>query len=225
MLDGSDDGLSPREAALARYATVLTARPWAVGRADVDDLAAQGFTPEQIEAATGVVAMFNYFTRVADASGIDFDYASPLPRFRIERDRDAVARPPRDSWPDIPPAPPFPSFDAVREAWTRWHAYVLDSDAPLPRGTRLLLARAAAEECCDRRRADELSAHAPATEAEHALDAFARDLSRTPWRMTPAHLDSLRRTGLPEPAILHAISVVAHQNSDSRRTLAHAAAS
>ena len=29
--------------------------------------------------------MFNYLTRVADASGIEFDYPAPLPAFQPER--------------------------------------------------------------------------------------------------------------------------------------------
>jgi hypothetical protein len=48
------------------------------------------------------------------------------------------------------------------------------------------------------------------------LDTFARKLSRIPWRMSPADLQALRDIGYPERAVLHAISVVALQNAESR---------
>ena len=48
------------------------------------------------------------------------------------------------------------------------------------------------------------------------LDIFARGLNRAPWRTSPAELQALRDTGCPEPAELHAISLVALQNAESR---------
>ena len=46
-----------------------------------------------MEAAAGVVWIFDYFTRVADASGIEFDYASPLPAFEPDSCQVPSARP------------------------------------------------------------------------------------------------------------------------------------
>ncbi|MFC4852946.1 hypothetical protein [Actinophytocola glycyrrhizae] len=167
--------------------------------------------------------MFNYLTRVADAAGIEFDYASPLPAFEPERDKDTAARPDRVSWPVV--ADEFrtlPSFPVTSEAWQRWHEYVFDSDEPLNRRDRGLLARAAAEETCDRVRADELAGHTPRDDREERLDEFARKLSRTPWRMNPSDLQALRDLGYPEPALLHAISAVALQNAESRLAMGRA---
>lgn len=176
-----------------------------------------------MQTATGVVAMFNYLTRVADASGIEFDYESPLPVFQPRRDREPAPRPDRASWPVIGAEfRALPSFPALTEAWGRWHEYVFGSDEPLPRGDRRVLARAAAQECCDRTRADELDGHAPRNATESLLDAFARKLSRQPWGMGPADLASLRAAGYPEPALLHAISVVALQNAESRLAMGRA---
>jgi hypothetical protein len=167
--------------------------------------------------------MFNYLTRVADASGIEFDYASPLPAFRPERDREPPPRPDRGSWPAVAAGfRTLPGFPALSEAWQRWHDYVLDSEEPLSRRERGVLANAAAQETCDRTRADELAAYAPRDDREALLDAFARKLSRGPWRMTPADLQTLRDTGYPEPALLHAISVVALQNAESRLAMGRA---
>jgi uncharacterized protein YciW len=222
VLDGRDDRLPARGAALARYAALLTARPWSITPDLADLLAAQGLDTDQVQAATGVVAVFNYLTRVADASGIEFDYASPLPAFRPERDREPVARPDRESWPVVAAElRTLPSLPATSQAWRQWHEYVFDSDEPLTRRERRLLAAAAAQECCDRWRADELGKYSPEDDRDATLDAFARKLSRQPWRMGPADLRALRDAGYPEPALLHAISVVALQNAESRLAMGH----
>lgn len=159
--------------------------------------------------------MFNYLTRVADASGIEFDYASPLPTFQPQRTRDPLPRPAPDSWPTAE-VRALPTFPEMTEAWHLWRDYVFNSDEPLTLRERRLLAAAAAQECCDRSRADELAHYTPQNPQESTLDTFARALSRAPWQMTPANLQSLRAAGHPEPAILHAISVTALQNAESR---------
>lgn len=176
-----------------------------------------------LESAIAVVAMFNYLTRVADASGIEFDYASPLPAFRPERDREPAPRPDRESWPVVTGEfRTLPHVPATSEAWQQWHEYVFDSDKPLNRRERRLLASAAAQETCDRARADELADHTPRDDREARLDSFARKLSRSPWRMNPSDLQGLRDAGYPEPALLHAISVVALQNAESRLAMGRA---
>jgi|GEM_PF-1047465 len=233
VLSGADLQLPPRAAALARFAVHLTARPWALTADLVTDLAANGFDENQAEAAAAVVSMFNYLTRVADASGIEFDYDSPLPEFEPDRTQEATARPDRPFWPVVArrvarpavagPASTSAQFEAFDAAWRRWRDYVFEADKPLTRRERLLLAGAAAEECCDRWRADELQQHRPDGEAEAGLVAFARKLSREPWRMQPADLDALRLEGFAEPALLHAIAVVALQNAESRLAFARAA--
>lgn len=169
------------------------------------------------------MAVFNYLTRVADASGIEFDYASPLPAFEPERGRDPAPRPDRAAWPVV--AGEFrtlPSYPATSEAWQRWHEYVFDSDEPLNRRERRLLAHAAAQETCDRVRADELAEYTPRDDREERLTAFGRKLSRSPWRMEQSDLQTLRDLGYPEPALLHAISVVALQNAESRLAMGRA---
>ncbi|HEX5405809.1 MAG TPA: hypothetical protein VFX16_26335 [Pseudonocardiaceae bacterium] len=222
VLTGHDDQLPDRWAALARYAALLTAQPWSITADIAADLTAHGLDPQAIQAATGVVAMFNYLTRVADASGIEFDYASPLPTFQPERDQQSVPRPDRESWPVITPDHRMlPGFPAMTEAWRAWREYVFDSDEPLTHRERAMLANAAAQECCDRWRADELDKYTPQDDRDAVLDTFARKLSRQPWRMGPADLQALRDTAYPEPALLHVISVVALQNAESRLAIGH----
>ncbi|MGH3205861.1 MAG: hypothetical protein ACRDP5_27980, partial [Streptosporangiaceae bacterium] len=57
------------------------------------------------------------------------------------------------------------------------------------------------------------------SDGDDQLIGFARKLSREPWRMGPEDLESLRSLGYSERAVLHVISVVAHQNADSRLVL------
>lgn len=223
MLNGADDLLPVRSAALAGFAAALTSRPWSITPAAGARLAAQGLGAEAIEAATGVVAMFNYLTRVADASGIELDYASQLPMFRLERAQEPAPRPARDRWPVVTAEfRTFPSFPAMSQAWRDWCEYVFDSAEPLTRRERRLLAGAAAQESCDAWRAGELSDDAPHEGKEAMLDAFARKLSRRPWQMGPGDLQTLRDAGYEEPALLHAISVVALQNAESRLAMGRA---
>jgi len=212
VLSARDELLPARDGALARFAQTLTARPWAVTAELGVELAA-----EELESAVGVVAMFNYLTRVADASGIEFDYVSPLPVFRPERARRPVPRPEPATWPVLPAEfRTFPSFPAMTEAWRQWREYVFDSDRPLNRHERRVLAGVAARESADRWRVEELGDCTPGNDRESVLAAFAAKLSREPWRMAPADLQTLRDAGYAEPALLHAISVVALQNAESR---------
>jgi alkylhydroperoxidase family enzyme len=101
-------------------------------------------------------------------------------------------------------------------AWESWRAYVMEADEPLSRRERRLLASAAAEEAADWEGAEALSEHKSAAGSDDVLDGFARKLSRQPWRMVAGDLERLRASGYSEEAVLHAISVVAHQNADSR---------
>src|SRR5207237_9847217 len=73
--------------------------PWALTREAVEDAARQGLDDEQVEAAVGVISMFNYFTRVADATGIEFDYLTPLPAFEPDLRQVTAPRPDRTASP------------------------------------------------------------------------------------------------------------------------------
>ncbi|TDQ00354.1 hypothetical protein [Labedaea rhizosphaerae] len=173
---------------------------------------------DAIQTATGVVAMFNYLTRVADASGIEFDYATPLPAFEPRRDKHPLPRPPADEWPVVTPR--------FTDLWQRWHDYLFDaSHESLTWRQRLVLARAAALESCDRKRADELAEHAPRDDVDRVLDAFARKLSVRPWQMAASDLQALRDVGFAERALLHAMAVTALQNAESRLAVGQALAS
>ena len=223
VLRGADSDLPPREATLARFAVALTARPWSLDRGMCDEFAEHGLGEDGIEAATAVVAIFNYLTRVADATGIEFDYATPLPAFQPSHDQQPEPRPGRESWPVLAgELRAFPRFGALDAAWRQWHEYVFDSDEPLGHRERRLLARVAAEESCDRWRADELGKYEPENATDELLVQFGRKLGRVPWQMGPADLDRLREAGYPERALLHVIAVVALQSAESRVAMGRA---
>jgi alkylhydroperoxidase family enzyme len=183
----------------------------------MEDLGRQGLDEEQAEAAVGVISLFNYFTRVADATGIEFDYLTPLPAFEPNLSQVSAPRPGRSvsSRPDLG-SRPRPRHQQLRMAWESWRAYLMEADEPLSRRERRLLASAAAEEAADWEGAEALSERKSAEVSDDLLGGFARKLSRQPWRMEAGDLKRLRASGYSEEAVLHVISVVAHQNADSR---------
>ncbi|MDQ2812716.1 MAG: hypothetical protein M3Z75_12820 [Actinomycetota bacterium] len=219
VLQGDDDSLEPRARALAQVATTLTAEPWALTREAMEGLRRQGLDEAQVEAAVGVISMFNYFTRVADATGIEFDYLTPLPAFKPDLRQVNAPRPGRSvsSRPDAEPRlSPRPRHERLRMAWDSWRSYVLEAGEPLSRPERRRLASVAAEETGDWEGAEALGEGKSAPDSDGVLAGFARKLSRQPWRMVGEDLERLRSAGYSEAAVLHAISVVAHQNADSR---------
>jgi uncharacterized protein YciW len=220
VLQGDDESLKPRERALARLAVTLTAQPWALTRETVDEARQHGLDDQQVEAAIGVISMFNYFTRVADATGIEFDYETPLPAFEADRGQLTARRPDRPVASGQPTGGrPRPEHDRLRAAWASWRAYELGADEPISQRERRLLAAVAAAETTDWAGAEDLGGLTPVREADDQLIAFARKLSRQPWSMEAEDLQNLRALGYRDEAVLHMISVVAHQNADSRLAL------
>jgi alkylhydroperoxidase family enzyme len=210
---------SPRERALAGFAALLTEAPWTLAPEDLDRLRSAGVSEEGLEQAISVAAFFNYFPRVADGTGIDFDYASPLPRITIDHGREALPRPSPSTWNpavDGSSIPVFPRRQHAQGALERWHAYHFERDAPLSRRERHVLARAAAEELCDAGALARWHDALPRDEREHALSAYAKKLTLTPWAMGSADLAPLREHGMSDGAILDAITLIAHQNTFSR---------
>jgi uncharacterized protein YciW len=225
VLQGEDESLAPRARTLARLAVTLTAQPWALTPEAVRDADRHGLDKEQIEAVVGVISMFNYFTRVADATGIEFDYPTPLPLFEPDKDQVAATRPDHPGSAGQPAGRRRrPADERLQAAWASWRSYVLDTEEPLSRRERSLLASVAARESGDWEGAEALSGREDLSDGDDRLIEFARKLSRQPWQMEEGDLQGLRAVGYSETAILHVISVVAHQNADSRLALGLTAA-
>lgn len=225
VLRGDDESLAPRARALASLAVTLTAQPWALTAEAVEDARRQGLDEEQVEAAIGVISMFNYFTRVADATGIEFDYPTALPAFEPDMCQVTAPRPDRPasfSGPAGGRRRPRPG--GLQAAWESWRAYVLEADEPISRRERRRLAAVAAEESADWDGVQALNGFESGPDDDDQLTGFARKLSRQPWRMEEEDLSRLRSLGYSEEAVLHVISVIAHQNADSRLALGLGAA-
>jgi hypothetical protein len=220
VLQGDDESLAPRARALSRLAVTLTAQPWALTAQAVQDARRQGLDEGQVEAAIGVISMFNYFTRMADATGIEFDYPTALPAFEPDLDQITATRPHRPVSPGGPAGGRRrPRLPGLLTAWESWRACVMESDEPISQRERRLLAAVAAEEAGDWAGAEALNGVKSGSDGDDQLIGFARKLSRQPWQMGPEDLECLRSLGYAEPAVLHVISVVAHQNADSRLVL------
>jgi alkylhydroperoxidase family enzyme len=220
VLHGDDESLAPRARTLARLAVTLTARPWTLTQEAVEDARRQGLDEGQIEAAIGVISLFNYFTRVADATGIEFDYPTALPAFEPDLCQVRAPRPDRPvSFSRPAGGRRRPGLGGLLAAWESWRAYVLEADKPISQRERRLLAAVAAEEAADWEGAEALNGFKSGPDGDDQLIGFARKLSRQPWQMEEGDLERLRSLGYSEEAVLHVISVVAHQNADSRLVL------
>jgi hypothetical protein len=193
----------------------------------VQDAVRQGLDEEQVEAAVGVISMFNYYTRVADATGIEFDYLTPLPAFEPDLRQATAPRPSRSvsSSRGARQGRRRPRYRQFQTAWESWRGYVLEAEQPISRRERRLLASVAAEETTDWEGAEALNGLGHPEDGDDLLIGFARKLSRQPWRMEAGDLAELRAAGYSEAALLHVISVVAHQNADSRLAIGLSAVS
>jgi hypothetical protein len=162
----------PLDRWLIQFARRLTWTPWRVDRADLERFRSFGLDDAAVAQAVTVVAQFQHYTRMADAVGIELDYATPLPPLRIVP-RDPAQRPMREEWPA--PGPRALDLERLRpataQALATWRAQALERDGGLPLADRLLLARTAADTCCDV--APELPEVTPITPRDHALVTFA----------------------------------------------------
>jgi uncharacterized peroxidase-related enzyme len=65
--------LRPEDKALVVYAEKLTRRPEDMTSDDVDTLRSAGFDDRAIHDAAQVIALFNYYNRIADGLGVVLD--------------------------------------------------------------------------------------------------------------------------------------------------------
>ena len=161
----------------------------------------------------GLVALFNYLTRVADGTGIEADYETGLPEFVYRGVTESDRRPEPAKWPPVDHSIELLSLlPDVHAAWCRWRDYLLGSSSPLSDVTRGQLQMIAARNACD----GAMDPPEAADPGSAALSDFAEKLSRTPWLMTSSDVDALRSIGMDDVSILHVIAVVAYQSAESR---------
>ena len=70
MAGAAEVRASPRQRALAGFASLMTEAPWTVGAEDIARLRSVGLATDAIEQAIMVAGCFNYYPRVADGVGI-----------------------------------------------------------------------------------------------------------------------------------------------------------
>jgi uncharacterized peroxidase-related enzyme len=70
--------LSPPDAALCEFAVKLTRHQEKIAPGDLDRLREAGFDDRAIHDAVQIVALFNYYTRVADGLGVEAETFIPL---------------------------------------------------------------------------------------------------------------------------------------------------
>ena len=93
-----------------------------------------------------MISLFNYFTRVADATGIEFDYPTAPPAFEPDLCQVTAPRPDRPvSFSGLAGVRRRPRLEGLRAAWESWRAYVLEADQPISQRERRLLAAVAAK--------------------------------------------------------------------------------
>jgi hypothetical protein len=204
------------------FAQSLTARPWAVGPTDIRRLSEVGLSRTSIVLVIGLVALFNYLTRVADGTGVEADYGTELPQFVYRGVTESVPRPGPQEWPPVDRSiGSLALLTDVHAAWCRWRDYVLEGPSPISRATRHQLRLIAARSACD----GAIGQSGKATPREVAwsgtgpgdtLSRFAEKLSRAPWLMEAADAAALRSIGMDDLSILHVIAVVAYQSAESR---------
>jgi hypothetical protein len=185
-----------------------------------DDFArarAAGLSHDTLVHAVVLSAFFNYLNRVADATGLEYDREVVIATPATDAEREPIPRLERASWPRAArPSVLAARRPATAEALAAWQAHVLDRSAPLEPSERRQLAWAAAESLCDAATAEELGDAVPAAPRAVLLDAYARKLTETPWRVDRTDLDALRRVGLDDAGLLDVVAVVAFQNAASR---------
>lgn len=202
------------------FARTLTARPWAIGPADIRRLSEVGLSRTSIMVAIGLVAMFNYLTRVADGTGIEADYGNELPRFVYRGLTESAPRPGPEEWPPVDSSLRLLSdLPDVHAAWSRWRDYLLDSPGPVPGATRRRLQSIAARNACDGGMDppdNAVQAAGSTAGSGDMVSEFANKLSLTPWLMAQSDVDALRSIGMDDLSVLHVIAVVAYQSAESR---------
>jgi alkylhydroperoxidase family enzyme len=70
LLDVETSGLEPREKALLRFVEQVNEASMTISAGDIDTLHGNGWTDEAIYFAITVCALFNFYNRWVDASGV-----------------------------------------------------------------------------------------------------------------------------------------------------------
>jgi alkylhydroperoxidase family enzyme len=211
---------SPRVRALAELATLVTEAPWSLSVAHHERARGAGLADDEVLHAVALSAYFGHLNRIADAVGVPLDYAveriappaepatPPLFAAPAALHRDASLRAPRLA--------ARPATAAAVDAWRR---YVMDRNAPLPRETRLAVARWVAALLGDG--LTEMATAADVADAE--LRALVTAVTLAPWQLAAAAYAPLRARGMDDAALFDVVVIASTAGVTSRIAVALAA--
>jgi alkylhydroperoxidase family enzyme len=208
---------SQRVRALAELATLVTEAPWSLSLAHHERARGAGLDDSEVLHAVALSAYFGHLNRIADAVGVPLDYT-------VER----VAPAAEPATPALFAAPAAlhrttsstlaarPATAAAIDAWRR---YVMDRNAPLPRETRLAVARWVAALLGDG--LTEMATAADVADAE--LRALVTTVTLAPWQLGPAAYAPLRARGMDDAALFDVVVIASTAGVTSRIAVALAA--
>lgn len=186
---------------------------------DLARLRGAGLGDEEIVQATTIAAVFNHLTRVADATGVEPDYPSPLPRIAVDKAREPLPRPAPEAWPRPAPRLALALRPMTEAAVARWRAYAFAPSDALSTRDREVVARAVAADVGDGASVGDLAAASPSTDREATLATYAASLSAAPWRSTAESLAPLRALGMDDRGVLDVVATVGFLSMASRLRL------
>jgi alkylhydroperoxidase family enzyme len=207
----------PLVKALVTLAVHVTERPWSLTGVDLARARAAGLDDAGVLHAVLQSSLFGHFNRIADAVGVDLDYADRFGAPHVE-----PATPPY-LWPSSPPDPDRPraielaSRDGAAELAAAWQRCALERDAPLTREQRGLIAAAVADRLGDR----SVTSRVPETPVDRALVDLAHLVTLAPWRLGPAAYAPLRELGLTDDrSVFDVVATASSAGVFSRITVA-----
>lgn len=210
---------------LASLARAVTEAPWTLSPADLRQAHAAGLPDAMILQVVLLSAYFGHLNRVADAVGIELDYAVQIPAPPAEPATPRYLRPAIADWPDPDgrPALSIALREGASEPLWAWRDHALMRDAPLDRRQRALIAYAVAE-CLGDAATVRAQAVTPQSPQEQALVATAQEVTLAPFSLGAGTIAPLRAAGLADDAaIFDAIATAAACTTFSRIAVALAA--
>jgi hypothetical protein len=186
----------PKIRELVRLTVAVTERPWAMRGDDLARARNAGIDDAEFLHVVLQASLFGHFNRIADAVGVELDYADTFGAPHVEPATPPYLWPTSTPDPDAPKPLELSSRPGAAELATAWERYVLDRDAPLTRRQRAVVAAAVAERLGDAT----VAPAAPDTGLETALVDLADLVTLAPWRLGPSAYTAVRSLGLADDA-------------------------
>lgn len=222
----AERAVEPMVRSVAQLVQKITETPWRLGPADRTQAHAAGLSDEALFQVVLLSAFFGHLNRIADAVGVELDYAVALTPPHAEPTTPPYLRPEKEEWPTAGPQPLSVDLrPSVVAPLAAWRSHALLREAPLSQKQRAVIAHAVAVRLGDAATVREHDA-APLTQLDEALVAAADEVTLAPWRLGAETVARLRAAGLhDEPVIFDALATASACATFSRIYVALAALS